>query len=130
MKSKTEMELHDVGARLRSIREELNLTLEKMGDLANFSKSQISAAEKGEKKPSSLYLFTLAHHFNVNINYILTGKGHPFLDKPNKSGDEKDLDELFTDLQHDKMLRYSVLGYFYELKKRNPDSLPPSREKP
>lgn len=124
------MDLHDVGARLRSIREELGLTLEKMGDLANFSKSQISAAEKGEKKPSSLYLFTLAHHFNVNINYILTGKGFPFLDKPNKTTEEKDFDELLTHLQTDKMLRYSVMGYFYELKKRNPDVLPLPQDKP
>jgi len=121
MNLKASLNLKDVGERLRAIREELDLTLEKIGELAGFSKSQISAAERGEKKPSTAYLFALIDNFKVNINYILTGDGDPFLDHRNKSEDEKDMDELFSLMKKEKMLRYSILGYYYEYKKRNRD---------
>jgi transcriptional regulator with XRE-family HTH domain len=123
MKKKAGFDSEEVGKRLKQVRETLSLTLTKMEEYSGLSKSQVSAVEKGEKKPSSIYLSALIKQFDININFIFTGKGDMFLHPKNKTAEEKDIDELFQMMKQVKMLKYAVLGFFHEYKKRNEDIL-------
>jgi len=119
----TEMNLQAIGARLRTARETLGLTIEKIHQETGFSKSLISEAENGIKKPSSRYLFALVERFKVNINYILTGKGDMFMSGWELTGDfgadkEKVIDLLYH-IERIEMVRYEILGFFLRYKNEN-----------
>lgn len=119
----TEMNLQAIGARLRTARETLGLTIEKIHQETGFSKSLISEAENGIKKPSSRYLFALVARFKVNINYILTGKGDMFMSGWELTGDfgadkEKVIDLLYH-IERIEMVRYEILGFFLRYKNEN-----------
>ncbi len=109
MKEKYHMNLAEVGGRLRAAREALKLTMEQMRDITGYSKSLISAAENGKKKPSTIYLFAMFDKFNVNINYIFSGKGHMFLEP----GEEKNVSIPF--LESNENIR-EFLYYFFNSK--------------
>lgn len=81
MKKRYYMDLTAVGRRLRAVRTALDLSIERMQDISGYSRSLISAAENGLKKPSTVYLYTLFDKFNVNIHHVFSGKGPMFLDK-------------------------------------------------
>ena len=121
MKKKPDIDLKQIGQRLEAVRKTLAMTLVKMEEIIGLSKSLIAAAEKGEKKPSTIYLHGLITHFKVNVNYILTGNGEMFLERKNKSEEEKDMDELFDRMKKVRMVRYAVLGFFQEYMMRNKD---------
>jgi len=119
----TEMNLQAIGARLRTAREKIGLTIEKIHQETGFSKSLISEAENGIKKPSSRYLFALVERFKVNINYILTGKGDMFMSGWELTGDfgadkEKVIDLLYH-IERIEMVRYEILGFFLRYKNEN-----------
>lgn len=116
-----DIDLKQIGQRLKIVRKRLSLTLVKMEEIAGFSKSLIAAAEKGEKKPSSVYLFHLLKQFNVSSDYILLGEGDMFRDRRDESEEEKELEDFFSMMRNVKMVRYSVLGFYYEYMKRNED---------
>jgi len=117
------MNLQAIGARLRTAREKIGLTIEKIHQETGFSKSLISEAENGIKKPSSRYLFALVERFKVNINYILTGKGDMFMSGWELTGDfgadkEKVIDLLYH-IERIEMVRYEILGFFLRYKNEN-----------
>ena len=120
-KNKPDIDLKQIGQRLEAVRKELSMTLVALEEKVGFSKSLIAAAEKGEKKPSAVYLYGLITQFNVNINYILTGKGEMFLDRKNLTEAEKDMDDLFKLMKRVRMVKYAVLTFFQEYVKRNED---------
>lgn len=128
------MDLKKVGERLKTARKTLKLTMDDMRDISGYSKSLISSAENGLKKPSVVYLFTLLDKFNVNINYILCGEGKMFLE-PDQPGKEKkeleqiplkdlmktdeNLRQLVYMIDRVDMVRYAVLSFFIQYKTEN-----------
>lgn len=128
MTEKIKKSLKDIGARLKEVRKSLRLTLLEMYQATQFSKSIISEVENGKKLPSSIYLFALADIFNVNINYIFTGKGEMFLpEKPQINRDfgvdQEHIDELLHYLEHYDVARYNILTAFAKFKKDHKDLL-------
>jgi len=130
MNRRTNMNLDEIGKRLKIVRVNLGLSIEKISKITGFSKSLISEAENGRKKPSSVYLFGLLDQYKVNVNYILTGKGPMFLDRSDSM--DQEVRELFYMLENVNLVKYAVLGFFIEYKIRNKDvinelleSLPP-----
>ena len=131
------MDLTDVGTRLRATREALKLTMEQMRDITGYSKSLISAAENGLKKPSTIYLYAMMDKFDVNINYIFSGKGGMFLasageekgqDKgaigPSSSSlspgsADRNIQDLFYLMENVDMVRYAVLSFFIRYRTEN-----------
>jgi len=69
-----------VGLRLKFIRENfLQMSQSKFGKLFGVKQGAVSLWEKGERDiPSEVYE-TLASKFGVNINWLLTGEGEPFV---------------------------------------------------
>jgi transcriptional regulator with XRE-family HTH domain len=119
MNKKFNMNLHEIGKRLKAVRTSLDLSIEKIAQVTGFSKSLISEAENGRKKPSSVYLFGLLDQYKVNINFILTGAGEMFLD--HRSAMDNEIRELFHMVENVSLVRYAVLGFFIEYKIRNKD---------
>lgn len=64
------------GERLRALREAAGLTLEEAGKIAGTSKQSTSQIEKGVTKvPGGLFLYRWSKHYNVNLEWLITGKG-------------------------------------------------------
>jgi transcriptional regulator with XRE-family HTH domain len=132
MAKKYPIDLNEVGNRLKAVREELKLTIDQMREISGYSKSLISSAENGLKKPSVLYLFALYDRYNVSIHYILNGKGPMFLpleeekpEAPDHKREEASEEFIQSDdnirhllylMEHVDMVRFAVLSHFIEYK--------------
>lgn len=65
--------------RLKQIRAEKSLTVEQMALLVGIPGRTISSYERGEHVPPASYLALLNEHLQVNLNFLLSGKGSMFL---------------------------------------------------
>ena len=68
------------GERIKNIRLELRLSQDKFGEGLGITKQYVSNIEKGNALLANEKLKSLLVNYNVNINYILAGKGDAFLD--------------------------------------------------
>lgn len=121
MKEKSDMNLKEIGQRLKQARTSLNLTLVNACKATGVSIGAISENEAGIKKPSSVYLYGLSKNFQVNVNWILTGKGTPFSPDVafnlNYGEDDDVVDELVYCLTSIKEARYQILSSYLNLTK-------------
>ncbi len=77
-----------LGEKLRSLRTEKNLTLEKLAELAGVSKSYLWELENREsQRPSAEKLTAIADNLGVSASY--------FLEEDVRKPRERDLDEAF-----------------------------------
>jgi len=65
--------------RLKQIRSEKSITVEQLALLIGIPGRTIASYERGEHVPSASYLALLNEHLQVNLNYLLSGKGSLFL---------------------------------------------------
>jgi transcriptional regulator with XRE-family HTH domain len=64
------------GERLKALREAAGLTLQEAGAIAGTTKQSASQIEKGTTKvPGGLFLYRWSKHYNVNLEWLITGKG-------------------------------------------------------
>lgn len=76
------------GERVRSVRKELNLTLEKFGEKLGVSKGAISAIEIGTRNLTEQMTKSICREYNVNYDYLVNGEGEMFDDLPKTVLDE------------------------------------------
>ena len=76
------------GERIRSIRKELNLTLEKFGEKLGVQRSAVSKIERGERGLTDQMIISICREFNVNYDYLVDGEGEMFDDLPETIMDE------------------------------------------
>lgn len=60
-----------LGIRIKSLREERNLTQEELAKMINVTKSTISYYENGKRVPTVSNLHDLARVFNVSFDYLM-----------------------------------------------------------
>lgn len=60
-----------IGIRLRSLREEINLTQKELSQLLKLTPGAIGLYEQGRRNPDCTTLCKLADFYNVSIDYIL-----------------------------------------------------------
>ena len=63
------------GERLKDLRRELKLTQDGLGDFFNVSKQVVSNLEADRILLNNEKLVSLCENFNVNISWLLCGKG-------------------------------------------------------
>lgn len=89
--------------RIKEIRQKIFVSQSNMEDCLNLSRNTLSAYERGKAffKPHTLQL--LSSKYNVNINWLLTGKGNMLL----SDNDSINNDELIKQLQ-DKINKLEI----------------------
>jgi len=73
--------LNEIGKRLKALRKMLKLTQNEMAKILNTTIQTILRYEKGRVMPSLKFLSNLANIYNINANWLLTGKGEIFLSR-------------------------------------------------
>jgi transcriptional regulator with XRE-family HTH domain len=86
-----------IGQRIREVRNELGLSQKALAEKFGMSGSALSEIEAGNNSPTFSFLFKLAKHFKVSMDYLVYGKGKRFFGKKPEEGDEnKYLEEIET----------------------------------
>lgn len=86
------------GERVKEIRKNLGLTLEKFGEKLGVTKTTISRIEKGVNNLTDQMAKSICREYNVNYEYLMDGEGEIFTDLPDTILDELciqyDLDDI------------------------------------
>lgn len=114
----------EIGKRLRLIREKKGITQAELGEKLGIQFQHVSKYERGETVPTWENLIKLAELYDVNINWLLTGKGSMFLSPLTYSVHEakslagvKDfehddqIDEIIAELRNDQDLKNLIYDY-------------------
>ena len=75
------------GERVKKIRKDLGMTLEKFGERLGVGKTAISKIEKGERSLTTQMLKAICNEYRVNYEYLESGIGEPFSDVPRDTVD-------------------------------------------
>lgn len=67
-----------MNTRFKALRTALNLTMDKFGERIGVSKSAVSQLEKGINNPGDQTLKLIISEFNVNEDWLLSGRGEMF----------------------------------------------------
>lgn len=94
------------GERIRSIRKELGLTLEKFGKKLGVGKGAMSAIELGTRNLTEQMARSICREYNVNYDFLIDGEGEMFDDLP-----QTVLDELCVQYNLDDLDRNLVEMY-------------------
>lgn len=76
------------GERIKAIRKELGLTLEKFGEKLGVTKTTISRIEKGVNNLTDQMARSVCREYNVDYDYLMYGEGYMFTDLPKTILDE------------------------------------------
>lgn len=76
------------GERIKAIRKELGLTLEKFGEKLGVTKTTISRIEKGVNNLTDQMARSICREYNVDYDYLMYGEGDMFTDLPKTIVDE------------------------------------------
>lgn len=68
----------NMNERIGMVRKHLKLNQSEFSKQLGYSRSIANALESGEKKPSREALIKMVELYNVNINWLFTGKGEMF----------------------------------------------------
>lgn len=120
----------EIGKRLRLIRERLGITQAEVGEKLGIQSQHVSKYERGETVPTWENLIKLTEIYDVNINWLLTGKGSMFLSMVNYSiqGEkalhavrdlepDSKIDEIIIELQNDSDLKNLIYDYVKHYRK-------------
>lgn len=69
--------------RVREIRKQLGLTLDKFGEKLGVTKTAISRIERGERNCTEQMIKSICREFNVDYMWLTTGEGNMFIDSDN-----------------------------------------------
>jgi transcriptional regulator with XRE-family HTH domain len=70
----------DISDRIRLIRNTLQMRQKDFADKVGISISSLSEMEKGKYKPNLDFITKLSSEFNVNLYYLIFGRGDMFTD--------------------------------------------------
>ena len=104
---------YESGKRLRLIRERIGITQAGLGDKLGIQSQHVSKYERGETVPTWENLIKLTESYDVNINWLLTGKGNMFLSPVTYSLEGEEDISLVKDLEPDSQIEEIII----ELKK-------------
>lgn len=87
------------GFRLKQIRQNLNLSQESFGKELGFSRQYLSNIENNRDTLNNEKLVKLVKMYNVNLNWLLTGRGEMFNSPEKKETDfDKKVEQKVTEV--------------------------------
>ena len=87
------------GERIKELRSELHLTLERFGSRLGVGKTAISKIEKGENNLSDQMFKSICREFNVNPSWLRDGSGEMFVQKSRDQEIEEFVNQVMSDEQ-------------------------------
>ncbi len=69
-----DIDYQQIGRRIRSEREKLNLTVEKLSEIMDLTPNYLGKVERGEKNPSLQTLVKISNCLRVSIDYLIYGE--------------------------------------------------------
>ena len=109
------MDKNQIGLKIKTLRTGKRLSQQELAKQLNIDRTTLSKIETGENFPAAGILVEIKRIFSISIDWLLTGNGQG----PMESND-KDINELLTTLQENRIVKHAVLGFFYEYKADNP----------
>lgn len=76
----------EIGNRLKSAREKLNLSQNQLANILNIHKQSVSRYETGERNITQKMITKLVELLNINPTWLLTGQGNMFLESDHLLG--------------------------------------------
>lgn len=76
------------GERIKAVRKELGLTLEKFGEKLGAKKNTMSAIETGRNSLTDQMARSICREYNVDYDFLMYGEGEMFTDLPKTIVDE------------------------------------------
>lgn len=111
------------GERVRQVRKELGLTLEKFGERIGLKKSGLSQIENGKNSVTDQVIKSICREFSVDYTWLTTGEGDDIFEKSPSSTMERlkkefDLDDFSYNLVYQYLKlnadqRQAVRDFFY-----------------
>ena len=104
--------------KLKELRNEKNLTLNKLSEKINISPQVLSRYERGDREPDIKTLITLSDFFGVSVDYLI-GRTDDFgvikkaAELPTLTREETELLTYFKKLNN--LQQQKVIGYCYAL---------------
>lgn len=68
-----------VNERVREVRKNFNLTMEKFGEHIGLKKAAVSVIESGKCSVTDANIKSICREFNVNEQWLRTGEGEPYI---------------------------------------------------
>lgn len=115
---------HEIGKRIRLVRDKKGITQSELGEKLGIQFQHVSKYERGETVPTWENLIKLHEFYDVNINWLLTGKGTMFVSPISYSpadnqslaairdlDSDDQLDEIITELRNDQELKNLIYDY-------------------
>lgn len=65
--------------RIKKIRKDKKLSMEKFGDRIGLKKNSVSQIESGVNNPSEAVIISICREFRVNESWLRTGEGEPYI---------------------------------------------------
>jgi len=115
-----EKELEEIGNRLQLIRKKLKLQQKEMASALEISNATISEIEAGHTRPQFSVIYNLTTKYNVNIYYLLHGRGVMFMPedidltaRTEISGENAEfLQEFFHYFKASPLVRLTMMSVF------------------
>jgi transcriptional regulator with XRE-family HTH domain len=112
-------QLIDFGKRIKAIRKALAVNQQDFAEGIDVSGSFLSEVENGKYKPGFKFYNNLLQTYNVNLNYLLTGKGEMFNkieeieEMPSKKlfGPIESGDELLWYIKRSPLFMHTLMGF-------------------
>lgn len=95
-----------IGERVKSVRKEVRLTMEKFGDRLGVGKSSISEIESDKRGLTDQMARSICREFGVSMDWLQNGTGQMFAEQPSP-----DLGDLVTRYHLDRYDQAFVLEY-------------------
>jgi len=116
------IDLKEIGKRLQLIRKQLDYLQKDFAEALEISNASLSEIEAGNAKPRFQMIYNLTRKFDVNILFLLHGKGDMFLHEENsrkfsievEPEDREFLSEFFFYFTRSELVRINVKRHFIE----------------
>ncbi len=97
--------------RVREIRKQLGLTLDKFGEKLGVTKTAISRIERGERNCTEQMIKSICREFNVDYMWLTTGEGNMFIDSDNDVMNAIDRIMAGESEFHKKLLKWCATSF-------------------
>lgn len=100
-----------IGQRIKELRKQkLNLTQSSFAQRLGLSPNAIARYENGDRQPGNQTIVSICREFNVNHNWLVDGKGEPFLPEPTGLIDELKVQYNLSDTEIEILTNYLKLS--------------------